>query len=335
MAVVQIADIYNPLTFARREQEAQIELNAFLESGILVMDPNVSSQASVGGNIGELPFFKPLGTQEPNYSNDDPDDKSTPNKVTSAKMVWRLASQNESWSTMDLSRELALEDPVQAITGRTGQYWATTNERRLIQSTVGILNDNVVNDSSDMVVSIATDDVGAPTDAELISGDAIIDAEQTAGDHQGGFTAIAMHSVPYARLRKQQLIEFVRDADNNTMFATYGGKRVVVDDSLPAVAGTNRVTYTSILFGAGAWVWGNGRVQTPSEMDRDPDAGNGGGQETLYSRRADIIHPLGFSFESASVAGQSATLAELALGANWDRVWERKNVPLAFLQTNG
>lgn len=335
MATVQIADIYNPLTFARREQEAQIELNAFLASGILVQDPRVSDQASVGGNKGELPFFKPLGTPEPNYSNDNPSDQSTANKVSSAKMEWRLASQNQSWSTMDLAVDLALENPVEAITGRVGQYWATTNERRLIQSSLGILADNVANDSSDMVNNIATDAAGAPTAAELISADAIIDTEQTAGDHQGGFTAIAMHSVPYSRLRKQQLIEFVRDADNNTMFATYGGKRVIIDDSLPAVAGTNRVTYTTVLFGAGAWIWGNGRLKTPSEMDRKPENGNGGGEELIYSRRSDIIHPLGFSFTSASVAGQSATLAELANAANWDRVWERKNVPLAFLQTNG
>jgi len=335
MATVQISDIYNPLTFARREQEAQIELNAFLASGIIVQDPRVSDQASVGGNKGEMPFFKPLGTPEPNYSNDVPADTSTPNKITSAKMEWRLASLNQSWSTMDLAVDLALEDPVQAITGRIGKYWATTEERRLIQSSLGVLADNVANDAGDMVVNIATDATGAPTAAELISADALIDAEQTAGDHQGGFTAIAMHSVVYSNLRKQQLIDFVRDADNNTMFATYGGKRVVVDDSLPAVPGTNRVTYTTVLFGSGAWIMGNGRVKTPSEMDRKPENGNGGGEELLYSRRAEIIHPLGFSFTSASVAGQSATLAELANAANWDRVWERKNVPLAYLQTNG
>ena len=335
MANVQITDIYNPLTFARREQEAQIELNAFMASGIIVEDPRVSAQASVGGNKGEMPFFKPLGTPEPNYSDDVPTNVSTPNKITSAKMEWRLASLNQSWSTMDLAVDLALEDPVAAITNRIGKYWATTEERRLIQSSLGILADNVATDGGDMVVDIATDAVGTPTAAELISADAIIDTEQTAGDHQGGFGAIAMHSVVYSNLRKQQLIEFVRDADNNTMFATYGGKRVVVDDSLPAVAGANRITYTTVLFGSGAWIQGNGRVKMPSEMHRSPEKGNGGGEEALYSRRAEIIHPLGFSFTSASVAGQSATLAELANAANWERVWERKNVPLAFLQTNG
>ena len=236
---------------------------------------------------------------------------------------------------MDIAVDLALADPVQAITNRVGAYWATTNERRLIQSTMGLLADNVANDSGDMVFDIATDAVGAPTAAELVSNDAILDAQQTAGDHQAGFSAIAMHSVVYNRLRKQQLIDFIRDADNNTLFQMYGNLRVIVDDSLSAVAGVNRVTYTTVIFGNGAVAAGMGRTKVPSELDRDPEKGNGGGQETLYSRRADIIHPLGFEFTSSSVAGQSANLAELATAANWNRVWERKSVPLAFLQTNG
>tara|TARA_R110000803_G_scaffold95395_1_gene163350 strand:+ start:20 stop:1027 length:1008 start_codon:yes stop_codon:yes gene_type:complete len=335
MAEVRIADIYNPLVFSAADQEAQIELNAFMASGVMVEDPRITAMASVGGNIGELPFFKPLGTEEPNYSNDVTGDSSTAKKITNAVMKYRLASQNQSWSTMDIAVDLALADPVLAITNRVGAYWATTNERRLIQSTMGILNDNVANDSSDMVVNIATDAAGAITAAELVSNDAILDAQQTAGDHQAGFSAIAMHSVVYSRLRKQQLITFIRDADNNTLFSMYGNLRVIVDDSLSAVAGTNRVTYTTVIFGNGAVVSGMGRTKVPSELYRDPQKGNGGGQETLYSRRADIIHPLGFEFGSASVAGQSATLAELATAANWSRVWERKNVPLCFLQTNG
>lgn len=335
MATVQLSNIYNPVTFAGAEQEKQIELNAFLASGIMVMDPRINNMASIGGNKGEMPFFKPLGTAEPNYGSDDPNTNSTAKNVTSAQMDWRLCSQNDSWSTMDLAVELALQDPSGAITGRIGQFWATTNERRLIQSMVGVLADNVANDSGDMVVDIATDAVGAPVAAELISADAIIDAEQTSGDHQAGFGVIAMHSVPYSRLRKQQLIDFVRDADNNTLFATYGGKRVVVDDSLPAVSGVNRITYTSIIFGVGSVAMGEGRVENPSEIDRLASAGNGAGQTVIHSRRADIIHPLGFSFTSASVAGQSATLAELATATNWNRVWERKNVPFAFLKTNG
>ena len=108
MATVQIADIYNPLVFAQAAQEAQVELNAFIRSGVTRTDPTIAAMAASGGNTGELPFYVPLSASEPNYSNDDPDDRSTPENISTAKMVWRLASQNRSWSVMDLASELAL-----------------------------------------------------------------------------------------------------------------------------------------------------------------------------------------------------------------------------------
>lgn len=334
MATTQIADIYNPLTFGRREQEAQLELNKFINSGVMVMDGAVQNQIGQGGNIGELTGLAPLGTEEPNYSSDNPAATSTAAKITSKKMSFRLASQNKSWSTMDLSRELALVDPVGGITSRVGSYWATNNEKRLISSCLGVLADNVANDSSDMVKVVATDGAGAVTDAERISAEVVLDAKQTLGDHAQSLSAMAVHSAIFTRLQKQNLIVYIPDARGEVNIPTYLGYTLIVDDSLPAVAGTNRITYTCVLFGAGSFVAANGKVVTPSEMDRNPDAGNGGGEEVLYSRRSDLIHPLGFSFTSSSVAGQSANQAELKLAANWDRVWERKNIPLAFLQVN-
>lgn len=334
MAVVQLADIYNPLTFARRTQEAQIELNKFLSSGVMVSDGALQDQIGAGGNIGELTNYNPLGTPEPNYSNDVPGDTSTPNKIDTAKMSFRLCSQNQSWSTMDLSRELALEDPVGAITNRLGQYWATINERRVIQSMLGILADNVANDGGDMLKTVANDLVGAVADAERISAEVVLDAKQTLGDHAALLTTIAIHSAIYTRLQKQNLIVYIPAARGETMIPTYLGYTLVVDDSLPAVAGVNRITYTCILFGMGALGSANGKTETPSEMERAPAAGNGGGQNTIFSRRSDLIHPLGFSFDSVAVVGQSATIAELATATNWNRVWDRKHIPMAFLQVN-
>ena len=335
MASVQLADVYNPLVFAQAEQEAQIELNRFISGGIAVRDPMIDAMATAGGNIGDLPFFKALGTDEPNYSNDVPGTDSTPKGLTNGLQVYRLASQNQSWSVMDISRELGLADPVGAITSRIGQYWSTNDERRIIQGSMGILADNIANDASDMLVTVATDGAGAITAAERISADLIIDTVQTMGDHGESLSAIGMHSVVYRTLQKLNLIDFIPDSEGNVNIATYQGKAVLVDDSLSAVAGSNRITYTTVFYSAGAIALGEGRVNMPSEMLRKPDAGNGGGEERIYSRRSTIIHPYGFAFESASVAGQSATQAELALATNWNRVKERKNIGLAFLQTNG
>lgn len=334
MPVVALANIYNPLTFGSRTQEAQLEKNAFLASGVMVRDAALQTQISAGGNIGEIAFFQPLGTGEPNYSTDNPATLSTPANVSGTKQVFRMANRNKSWSAMDLARDLALIDPIGAITGRIGNYWATDDQTRLIKSCLGILADNIANDASDMLYKVGTDAAGAVADAERISAIATIQGDQTLGDAQGDLTTIAMHSRIYARLRAQNLISFDKVSSQGQKIATYMDKTVIVDDSLPAIAGTNRILYTCILFGGGVFIMGDGAVTNPSAMERIESAGNGSGQEIIHSRTANVIHPNGFSFKSNSVAGQSATYSELTLAVNWDRMLSRKNIPMAFVQVN-
>jgi hypothetical protein len=335
MANVQIADIYNPLTFGTLVQERQTALNRFLNSGIAVMDGVISGQISQGGNLGEITGMQPLTVGEPNYSNDDPSDTVTHAKIAKAVQAFRVAQRNKSWSTMDVARELALVDPLGAIVNRVAAFWATDNEKRIIQSLLGVLADNVANDSGDMVKNVATDSASAITDDERISGDVVIDALQTLGDHKENITAIAVHSKVHARLQKAELIDYVTPAGSNIGFPTYLGKRLIVDDSLPAVSGTNRITYTCILFGSGVIGSANGRVLVPSEIERVPNAGNGGGYDVIYSRVSNVWHPYGFTFTNSSVTNsEAATYTQLATAANWNRVWDRKNIPLAFLKVN-
>ena len=334
MAVTDISSIYEPLTFAERIDEASVELDAFIQSGVLVDDALLTAQASAGGRIGEIANFEFLTQTAPNISSDDPSSHATPQAIAGQKQIWRLAALNQSWSVMDLARELALKDPVAAITNKIGGYWAIERQRRLIQACIGIYNDNVTA-ADDMYINIATDAALPVAAAELISPAAVMDAQQTAGDHMGMFTAIAMHSVVFTSLKKQQVIDYISPAGTPLPYPTYLGMRVIVDDMLPVTTGTNRKTYTTILFAAGAFSRGQGVVNVPSEMIRIPTAGTGGGQESIFSRISEIHHPWGFSFVSGSVAGDSATLAELALAANWNQVYHRKNIGLAFLLTNG
>ena len=350
MASTQLADLYDPLTFNEAMQERQIELNAFLASGIMSNDAKLQAHLLTGGNIGELPFYFQLPTSgeggggtEPNFSSDDPAVDSVPQKITSGKMIFRSAYQNNSWSAMDLAREItSLSDPLMASVNRVANYWNVNTQNRLIKSGVGVLADNVANDSSDMVVDIANDLVAAITPAEKISADVVIDAIATMGDRMvqtGGFV-ISMHSVVYAELNKQNLIEFIPNARGETMFATYLGHRVIVDDGMPAVSGVNRITYTTMIFGPGSFGYGQGYPETPSETERLPSSGEGGGQEILYSRVTEIIHPVGFEFNSTTLTGGTgntqASYADLVLATNWNRVYEsRKNVQMAFIKTNG
>jgi hypothetical protein len=54
----------------------------------------------------------------------------------------------------------------------------------------------------------------------------------------------------------------------------------------------------------------------------------------LINRRRYILHPRGVRFTSAAVAGDSPTDDELATSANWERVWENKNVRLVAITHN-
>lgn len=335
MATTQIADIYNPLTFQRRMQEGQIELNRFLASGIAVADPLLTAQFAQGGNIGDLPQFNGITITEPNISSDNPASNAVPGKITSKRQIARAASRNYHWSTMDLARDLALEDPAGAIINRVSSFWASDDEKRVINSSVGILNDNVANDSGDMVVEKYSD-IASPTDANKVSANAIIETQQTMGDHQTKLSTIAVHSVVFTNLRKQQLLVDNVDPVSGVIFQTYLGLRVVVDDSLPVFAGSNSPRYISILFGAGAFSHGMGRVLVPSAVDRNELAGDGGGEEILSSRVNSIFHPNGFQcIGDAFGKPAAATYTELQAAATWTRVVERKNVPMAFLSTNG
>jgi len=340
MALVQLADVYEPTAFNQAVQEAAIEQNAFLQSGILVQDERINAMVGVGGMVGELPNYNPLVNDEPDYATDDPNDLATPAKVDSGTQIYRLANQHKSWSTMDLARQLALADPLGAITNRIGHYWAVNTQQRVVSSAMGVMADNVANDGADMVVdvSIITGDTAAAEN--LIHADAVIDAFATLGDMASQITAIAMHSVPYTTLQKLNLITFIPDARGEISIPTYLGLRVVVDDNLDvSAAPTNGFYYTSVLFGVGAFGYGESPALIPSEMERVENAGNGSGQDIIHSRYNEIIHPHGFAFLSADVGitqGVSATRAQLEVATEWNRVTvERKNIPMAFLITNG
>ena len=331
-----LADIYDPTIFDQAVDEKAIELNRFLQSGIMQTDARIDAMASGPGSVGDLPFYHSLAVSEPNYSNDDPAAKSTPKKITGAKQTYMSAHMNISFSTMDLARELASKDPLGSIIEGIGGWWATNTERRVISSAYGLMADNIANNSGDMVHDISVADAATATAANLISAEAIITAGATMGDHAPELKAIAMHSVVYNALQIQQLIQFIPNARGEVDIPTYQGKLVIVDDSIKPTPTTNGFKYTTILFGAGSFAYGRGTPEVPSELYRAPDSGNGGGQSILYSRSTEIIHPYGFAFKDAAIAGITATLAELEAATSWSRVFQfRKNVPIAFLVTNG
>ena len=314
------------------------EKTALFESGIVATSEVLNGIAREGGKFGNVPFWQDLDPDvEPNYSNDDPSDHAVPNKIGSDEMVYRKAWLNQGYSDMDLVQELAGSSPMEHIRDRFGVYWTRQLQRRIIAQSVGIMNDNIANDGSDMVVDIS----GLAGDDAVFGSDAFVDAAYTAGDNADMFVGIAVHSSIMARMVKNDEIVYIPDSEGGLTIPTYKGRVVITDDALPVSSGV----YTSILFGRGAFgyggleghafAYGTGVPRVPFEVERTPTAGNGGGQETIWERRTWLLHPFGFSWieAGAALAEFSPTLADLRLAAHWDRVVFRKQAPFAFIKS--
>lgn len=345
MAITTIGDIVtgNIPVLASYMTEDPVEKTAFFQSGILTPTPYAAEIARGPSNVANIPFWKAIDTSiEPNYSNDVYQDIATPRNVQTGEMMARVAYLNEGFGQADLTVELTSQNPLQSVASRLDNFWQRQAQRRLIATALGLYNDNVANtdayhEQNDMVVDVSATlgfDAGAFIDATQTMGDALM------GNGGEVLGAIAMHSFVYAQARKQQLIDFIKDADNDTLFATYQGYRVIVDDSMTVVDPNHSRKFISIIFGNGAIGYGEGSPSNPLEYEREASRGNGGGVETLWTRKTWLLHPLGYSFTSAVITGngtetvaRSASWQDLANASNWNRVVDRKHVPIAFLVT--
>ena len=338
MAQVRLSDIIDVTVYQDLPAVNDPELTAFFQSGAVMRSPIIDQHTAAPGFTTELPFWNDLAaSDEPNIGSDDPTDVATPKKVQQGQQTARKAFLNQGWSATDLAREVAMgADAMTHIRGRTDTYWTRQWQRRIIASAVGVLMDNVTNDGSDMVHDISTQDGDNAASANLISRSAVVSAAFTMGDQFEGLRAIGVHSAVYQRLVDNDDIDFIPDSQGELTIPTYLGRRVILDDGMPAIAGTTSgQRYISILFGDGAIGYGEAPALTPVEVDREPAQGNGQGVEQLWERRVWTIHPFGYRFTGTQAEAGGATLAELRTAAFWDRVVVRKNVPLAFLITNG
>ena len=339
MALVRLSDAVISEVYNSYRTDNLPERTTFFQSGAVVRNAMLDAEANTNGKKGHIPFWKDIDpTIEPNYSTDDPDVESTANKIGSGEFQYRKAYMNQSFSDADLVVELAGSDPMQHIRNRFGTYWQRQWQRRCVAVLVGVCASNVANNAGDMVIDISIADGAAATAANLFSRTAFVNAAYTMGDRAQDILAIAVHSMVMKRMVANEDIDFIPDSEGKLTIPMYMGRAVIVDDGLPVAAGaTSGYVYTSVLYGAAALGYGEGTPDTPSAVWRDEQKGNGGGVETILERNTWLIHPFGFNWTDTTVAapGVTPTLANLRLAANWSRVTDRKNIPVAFLKTNG
>lgn len=356
-----VSDVVVPEVFTPYTQQITEEKARLIQSGVLVRNPLMDQLLAGGGLTFNVPSWRDLDNDDENVSSDEAAEHilhtlsgsnvqlsaltdSRPKATDSDTEIAVRLNRNQSWSSSDLAADLAGSDPMQSIGNRVGFYWARRLQRAVISTVNGVSKDNGVNDGGDYANEIVG---GSYTPGVTdFSAEAFLDTELTLGDSGENVTVLMVHSVVYNRMKKNNLIDFIPDSEGRVVIPVFLGRQVVVDDGLPSGANVVRADgtagvggmYESWLFGPGALQLGVGMAKVPTAVVREEQAGNGGGEEILFSRVVWSIHPVGHAFTAASIAkggpSNAATANNLNNEASWNRVFpERKQINFARLIT--
>ncbi len=344
--LTQVADIVVPEIFTPYVQQLTEQKARLVQSGALVRDALLDTLLAGGGLTFNVPSFRDLDDDADNVSTDDVADiiaanfgagtpvtrlDSAPLKIETDQEISVRLSRNNSWSSADLAAALAGEDPLNAIAARVAFYWTRRLQAVFIATWNGVIADNVANDAGDYENDIQG--VGFVDGVTNFSAEAFIDAAVTMGDSSDDLSLVMVHSLVMARMKKNNLIDFIPDARGEVQIPTFLGHEVIVDDGLPSAGGV----HDTWIFGSGATRLGVSSPKVPTEVAREPQAGNGGGQEILFSRVQWSQHPMGHAYTGTSPSGgpgNGAGANDLQNAGSWNRVFpERKQIKFARLVT--
>lgn len=346
--LTQVADVVVPEIFTPYVQQLTEEKARLVQAGVLARDGLLDTLLAGGGLTFNVPSFRDLDNDSERVSTDashfsvadnppvavgsgtgttDP----VPRKIQTSQEVAVRLSRNNSWSSADLTAALAGSDPMDAIATRVAFYWTRRLQAAFIATMNGVILDNVANDSGDYQNNIS----GASflDGVTNFSAEAFLDAAVTMGDSMEDLTAVMVHSVVFNRMQKNNLIDFIPDARGEIQIPTFLGREVIVDDGLPVTSNV----YDTWLFGAGSVRLGVSSPKVPTAVERKEGAGNGGGQEILYSRVEWSLHPVGHAYSGTAPnggPGNGTGSNDLQNAGSWNRVFpERKQIKFARLVT--
>jgi len=342
----RVSDVIVPEVFTPYMQVLTEEKSRLVQSGLLARSEALDTLLAGGGITFQVPSFRDLDNDADRISTDtsvpfaDADAAlpagvarpPNPLKIQTLKEIAVRLNRNNSWSSTDLAAILAGADPMEAIASRVAAYWTRRLQAAFIATWNGVIADNAANDAGDYINDISGG--GFIDGVTNFSAEAFLDAAQTMGDSQEDLVAVAVHSVVYNRMQKNNLIDFIPDARGEINIPTFLGREVIVDDGLPRTGSV----YDTWLFGPGATQLGVGTPPVATEVDRKPGGGNGGGQDVLYSRVMWTLHPTGHAWTGTAGDGGPANTGtgndDLDEAASWNRVYpERKQIKFARLVT--
>lgn len=308
-----------------------VRSTAFWQSGAFNSDGRITTLLNAGSPTFVVPMINDLDAKvEPNYSNTIFTDIAVPRGIDARSMTGRVAYLNEGFLEARLAKYLqggvsALPLIAQQITG----YWAQVAEYRAIATLAGIRAYDYANGKNITIESTSA------LDATML-----LTAESAMAAKYRGKGAIVMHPEKALALRLAKLLIPFTDPNNVTPVETFNGRRVIESyDGTKVGTTTANTNYITYLLNEDAFAAESVAGYDDLELERSASRANGGGTNTIWTRRNVFVHPMGFSFvadESALTGGTeneaiSASLADLQTGANWAITTDAQSVPFRIV----
>lgn len=310
--------------------------SALIESGALVRDALIESQIQNDGYLYSIPFYDVLSGTPSNY--DGATDIATEG-TSAGSQTGVVFGRSIGFTAKNFVSELSGSDPLGHIANTVGKFWAKQRQNILLgilEAIFGITGGASTNagkwaKTHTLDLTGENSAIGA-TDLNTL-------ATLALGDNKTKFSIAVMHSNVAKTLENLQALDFWKYTDANGIqrpmsLASANGFTVVIDDNVPTEEADGATKYTTYILGEGAIRTAPAKLDVPCEVERD--AKTNGGQDTLYTRIRETIHPNGFSFTPPSADfTNSPTDAQLADSKNWSLKFDPKAVPIARLITNG
>lgn len=334
---MKLADLIARQEFVDYARQDMIEKSTLIRSGIATPDPVIAAKVAAGsgleGKTLDMPSLESLDTagdaEVPVESTGATADKVGTVNDTAAVQLLR-----KKFGVSDIATIVGRVDPMAHIVSQLTPYWLKQDNKRFVSLLKGVFaaNDRKAWTSGEESATngyknggdgdMTFDISGESGDAAKLAKDTILLGAQKMGDRSDELTAVVMNSATEAYLAAMDTnAGLYRASEAPGRVATYNGRAIIVDDTVPYDATNKKATI--YLCGRGVVAYNELPTPHPFETDRDKDKA----VDYIHSWRRFILHVRGMKWVG-TMAGLGPTAAELEAASAWQRVFDRRRIPL-------
>ena len=235
------AKIFNADVFGKYlERIPRVKQNKLLEAGVMRTRGELKTMLSAqsGGNYVTLPMKGLIEGTALNYDGAT-NITADGSKTFSQSMV--VTGRAKAWTELDFSADITGEDFLDNIAQQVSTYWSDVDQSTMLSVLKGIFLMTGAGNLT-FVTNHTTDITGASTDETAKVGATTLNnaIQKAAGDNKAVFKLVICHSQVATNLENISAINYLKYTDAKGVerdlgMATWNGRLVLVDDSVPAV----------------------------------------------------------------------------------------------------